>query len=278
MHDGNMDDARHYMEAARTAGTHNVVALTQYGIMTKDSERAIAILKEALTLDPKYPEAHWALGDKISDPRRRLAEWKQAVALAPRHYEWWEQYAKLCLDQKQYAEAGRAWLAAAQAAPDAAHRDSYLASRGQIDDLRLDDEAGERRREAAAKAAEIERLKAEARKEIADMEAKVNTRPLTKEDTEKAVDWFEINGSGSVTGTLTRVQCANRQFQLDVKDDMGKAVRLLVVDPSQISISGSDATLSCGAAKQRPRAVVVTFKPTKDTKGFAGEVTGIEFR
>ena len=117
MRDGNTEDARHYMEAARTAGTHNVVALTEYGIMTKDSERAIAILKEALTVDPKYPEAHWALGEKISDPRRRLAEWKQAVALAPRRYEWWEKYASLCIDQKQYAEAGRAWIAAAQAAP-----------------------------------------------------------------------------------------------------------------------------------------------------------------
>jgi tetratricopeptide (TPR) repeat protein len=277
MREGNADEARHYMEAARTAGTHNVVALTQYGIMTKDSERAIEILKEALTLDPKYAEAHWALGEKISQPPRRLAEWKQAVALAPRRYDWWAQYAQLCQDQKQYAEAGRAWLAAAQAAPDAEHRDRYMASRGGIDELRLDDEAAERRKEAAAKAAEIDRLKAEARKEIADMEARVNTKPLSKEETEKAVDWFEINGSGSVTGTLTKVQCVNRQFQLDVKDDMGKTQRLLVVDPSQISILGGDGTLSCGGA-QKPRPVSITFKPTKDKKGFAGEVTGIEFR
>ncbi len=154
-----------------------------------------------------------------------------------------------------------------------------MASRGQIEELRLDDEAAERRREAAAKAAEIERLKADARKEIADMEAKLNTKPLTKEEAEKAVDWFDVNGSGSVTGTLTRVQCVNRQFQLDVKDDMDHALRLLVVDPSQISIMGGDGTLSCGGtAKQKPRAVVITFKPTKDKKGFAGEVTGIEFR
>ena len=101
--------------------------------MLTDSERAQEILKEALTIDPKYPEAHWALGTKIPDPRRRLAEWKQAVALAPRRYEWWAEYAQLCLDQKQYAEAGRAWLAAAQAAPDVQHREQYLASRGQID-------------------------------------------------------------------------------------------------------------------------------------------------
>jgi tetratricopeptide (TPR) repeat protein len=276
MRAGDMEQARHYMEAARSAGTRNVVALTEYGSRLNDSERAQEILKEALTIDPKYAEAHWALGEKISDPPRRLAEWKQAVALAPRKYEWWSKYAELCLAQKQYAEAGRAWLAAAQAAPDVQTREKYLASRGQIDQLRLDDEDAERRKEAAARAAEIDRLKAQARKEIADMEARVNTKPLTKEEAAKAVDWTEINGSGRFTGTLIRVTCVSRQWQLEVKDDMGKAQKITVPDPSQISISGGDGTLACGGA-QKPRPVVILYKPVKGGKGFAGEITGIEF-
>ncbi len=276
MRAGDTDQARHYMEAARTAGTQNFIALTSYGSLEKDPERAIAILKEALTLDPKYAEAHWALGEKISDQPRRMMEWKQAVALAPRNYKWWEQYAQLCIDQKQYAEAGRAWLAAAQAAPDIQHKEQYLASRGQIDQLRLDDEEAVRRREAAARAAEINRLQNQARKDLADFEARANGKPLSKEELAKTVDWTDIHGSAKLTGTLVRVQCVARQFQLDIKDETGKVQRLVVADPSMLEITGGDGTLSCGAT-QKPRPVIVTFKPTADRKGFSGEVTGIEF-
>ena len=51
----------------------------------------------------------------------------------------------------------------------------------------------ERRREdAEAKGKEIDRLKAEARKEIwADLEARVNTKPLTKDDLAKTVPYFD---------------------------------------------------------------------------------------
>jgi Tfp pilus assembly protein PilF len=276
MRAGNTEQARHYMEAARTAGTQNFIALTSYGSLEKDPERAIAILKEALTLDPKYAEAHWALGEKISDKPRRMMEWKQAVALAPRNYQWWEQYAQLCIDQKQYAEAGRAWLAAAQAAPDIQHKEQYLASRGQIDQLRLDDEAAVRRREAAARAAEIDRLKNQARKELADLEARANAKPLSKEELARTVDWTDIHGSAKLTGTLVKIQCVARQFQLDIKDEIGKVQRLVVADPSMLEITGGDGTLSC-VANQKPRAVIVTYKPTTDRKGFSGEITGIEF-
>jgi tetratricopeptide (TPR) repeat protein len=276
MRAGDTEQASHYMEAARTAGTQNFIALTSYGSLEKDPERAIAILKEALTLDPKYAEAHWALGEKISDKPRRMMEWKQAVALAPRNYQWWEQYARLCIDQKQYAEAGRAWLAAAQAAPDIQHKEQYLASRGQIDQLRLDDEEAVRRREAAARAAEIDRLKNQARKELADLEARANGKPLSKEELARTVDWTDIHGSAKLTGTLVKVQCVAREFQLDIKDEIGKVQRLLVADPSMLEITGGDGTLSCGA-NQKPRAVIVTYKPTAERKGFSGEVTGIEF-
>jgi Tfp pilus assembly protein PilF len=274
---GDQEQARHYMEAARSAGTHNVVALTEYGKTILDEERAQAVLKEALTIDPKYAEAHWVLGEKIFEMPRRLAEWKQAVALAPRRFDWWARYAQLCQHQKQYAEAGRAWLAAAQNAPTPEQRELYLASRGQIDQLRLDDEETERRKAAAARAAEIEALKNKAKKELADAEARYSTKPLTKDEAAKVVDWTDINGSGRVNGSLTKVTCVNRQVQLEVKDEMGKSLRLLIPDPAQISILGGDGTLTCGGA-QKPRPATITFRPTPaDKKGFTGEVTGIEF-
>jgi hypothetical protein len=268
--------ARKYMEEARRGGTKNVSALTSYSALEKDPESAIAILKEALTADPKYAPAHWALGERVTDPRRRLAEWKQALALAPRKYDWWAQYAQLCIDQKQYAEAGRAWIAAAQSAPDAQTRAEYLNLRGQIDQLRREDEDAERRKEAAAAAADMERLKSQAKKELADLEARANAHPLSKDDGVKTVDWDEVNGSETVTGKLMRVECVGKQLRLEVKDDAGKTQRLLVPDPSLVEMTGADPTVACGP--QKPRPVRISYKPNKDKGGISGEATRIEFR
>ena len=264
--------ARTYMEAARKAGTKNFVALTEYASLEPDDAKAQTILKEALSIDAKYAPAHWALGERISDAPRRLAEWKQAVNLAPRNYEWWAKYAQLCVDQKQFAEAGRAWVAAAQSTPDVAHREQYLSARSLIETQRLDAEDVERRRDAAAKAAEIDRLKAEARKEIADLEARVNTKPLSPADAAKTVEWFDSSGSDKMTGTLTRVECTGKQVKLTVKSDEGKVSTFLIPDIEQVEIDGD--SLTCGG--QKARRVNVSYKASK-SKGITGEATRMEF-
>ncbi len=272
--------ARTYMEAARKAGTKNFVALTAYATLDSDSVNAETILKEALTLDPKYAPAHWELGSQLFEPARRMAEWKQAVNLAPRRYDWWAQYAQLCVDQKQYAEAGRAWVAAAQAAPDAQHREQYLSARGQIETQRLEAEDIERRKEALAKAAEIDKLKSEARKELADLEARVNTRPLSAQEAAKTVDWFDDSGADKLSGTLLRVDCTGKQLRLSVKNDEGRTVNLLVPDTQQFEIKSGES-LVCGA--QKPRRVIVSYKPAAkaakqdDAKAIAGQALGMEF-
>jgi hypothetical protein len=281
MRDHDPAKARTYMEAARKAGTHNFVALTAYAALESDNAKAEVILKEALTLDSKYAPAHWALGQKLQEPARRLAEWKQAVNLAPRNYDWWAQYALLCVEQKQYAEAGRAWVAAAQAAPDVQHREQYLTARGQIETQRLDAEDLERRRDALAKAQDIDRLKAEARKELAELEARANTRPLSAQEAARTVDWFDDTGSEKVTGSLLRVDCAGKQLRLSVQNDAGKTVTLLVPDPQQFEIKSGES-LTCGA--QKPRRVIVSYKPASKTpkadaaKAVFGEAVGMEFQ
>jgi hypothetical protein len=258
MNDRDIAEARPYMEAARKAGTHNFVALTTYASLETNPAKAIEILKEALGIDPKYAQAHWVFGENLSDPARRLAEWKQAVNLAPRNYEWWAQYAQLCVDQKQYAEAGRAWVAAAQAAPDVQLREQYLAARSQIEQQRLDSEDAERRKEAAAKAAEINRLKDQARKELADLEAHVNTRPLSAQEAANTVDFDDAFASEKLTGSLVRVECTGKQLRLSVKNDDGQTLSLVVPNPQQFEIKGGDS-LICGV--QKPRRVTVSYKP-----------------
>jgi tetratricopeptide (TPR) repeat protein len=275
MRDKDLAKARTYMEAARKAGTHNFVALTAYATLQDDPAKAIEILKEALTIDPKYAEAHWIFGQKLSDPRRRLAEWKQAVNLAPRNDDWWAKYAQLCVDQKQYAEAGRAWMAAAQAAPDVQLRERYLTARGEIEQQRLDAEDEERRKDAEAKARELNRLKDQARKELADLEARVNTRPLSAQEAANTVDFDDAFASEKLTGSLVRVECTGKQLRLNVKNDEGQTVTLLVPDPKQFEIKGGDS-LICGA--QKPRRVTVSYKPVSKGSKKDAEATALEFQ
>lgn len=270
--------AREYMEAARTAGTKNVVMLTQYGDLEGDPDKAIEILKEALTIDPKYAEAHWTFGERLSDPARRMAEWKQAVNLAPGKHEWWAQYAKLCIDQKQYAEAGRAWMAAAQAAPDAALREQYLNARGMIEQQRLDAEDLERRKQKEEEEKELNRLKDEARQHLAQVEARANQHPLTAAEKANTVEWFGDADSAKLTGILLRVECNGKQLRLTVKDQTGKAQILVVPDTGQFEIKGGE-TLACGVQKQK--RVTVAYKPAKPgekgTRTASNEATALEF-
>ncbi len=270
MRAGDVNQARTYIDAARKAGTKNAVALTEYAALEKDNDRAIAVLKDALSADPKYAEAHWQLGEKLTDPARRMMEWKQAVALAPRRHEWLAQYAKLCVDQKQYAEAGRAWVAAAQAAPNPQLREQYLEARGMIETQRLDQEDAERRKEAAEREADINRLKAEARQELADAEARANTNPLSKAERDKAVDWFDAPDELKVSGTLVRVICG-KPARLELRENDGKVERFAVGDLSSVQ------SISCG--NQKPRQVTLSFRPAKDgRRGVAGDVTAIELK
>jgi Tfp pilus assembly protein PilF len=270
MRAGDVNQARTYIDAARKAGTKNAVALTDYAALEKDNDRAIAVLKDALTADPKYAEAHWQLGEKLTDPPRRMMEWKQAVALAPRRHDWLAQYAKLCVDQKQYVDAGRAWVAAAQAAPNPQLREQYLQARGMIETQRLDQEDAERRKEAAEREAEINRLKAEAREQLAAAEARANTNPLSKAERDKVVDWFDAPDEAKVSGTLVRVICG-KQSRLELRESDGKVERFAVGDMSNLQ------SISCG--NQKPREVTLSFRPAKDgRRGVAGDVTAIELK
>jgi hypothetical protein len=247
--------------------------------MEKDPAKAIPVLQEAVSIDPKYAQAHWFWGEKTADPAQRLEQWKLATGLAPRKYEWWAQYAQLCVDQKKFAEAGRAWVAAAQAAPDAAHREQYLAARSVIDQQRLEAEDQERRKDAEAKAREMERLKAQARQEVRDIEARANRNSLSEEDAAKAVPWWDANEMppATLSGTLLRVECAGSQFRLVIRKESGQLVRLGVRDPKVIEVSGGDLKLACGT--QVSKAVSVTYTPAKNTKlPVSGEATAIALR
>ena len=207
---GDEDKAAGYFVEAYKAGSRNVLALTAYAKSEKHYDVAIEVLQKALTIDPKYAPAHWELGDKYDDPKQRMAEWKIALGLDPHNVDWWVTYAHLNEGQKQWAEAGRAWMSAAQATTDLAKREEFMKARGMIEQQRVDDEAAEKRRDEAAKAAEIERLKSDARKQLASVEARANAQNIKKGDNAPVVDWWDAANSSTLTGTLTRVDCVGQ--------------------------------------------------------------------
>ncbi len=275
LHAGDEDKASEYFAEAYKAGSRNVVALTTYGKAEKHYDVAIEVLQKAMEIDPKYGPAHWELGDKYDDPGQRLAEWKIALGLAPNNVDWWVTYAHLNEGQKHWAEAGRAWFAASEATSDPAKRDTYLKARADIEQQRLDGEAAQKKSDADAKAAELERLKVAARKEIADAEARANAQNTKKGDNAPVVDWWDDANSSSLSGTLTRVDCVGKQMKLQVKEAGGAARVLLVTDPNGIDVKGGEMKFSCGV--QKARAVVIRYKPSK-AAGVFGEVTGIEYK
>jgi hypothetical protein len=57
--------------------------------------------------------------------------------------------------------------------------------------------------------------------------------------------------------------------------EAGAARVLLISDPNGIDVKGSEMKFTCGV--QKPRAVVIRYKPSK-AAGVFGEVTGIEYK
>ena len=279
MRAGDTQQARNHMEAAREAGTHNVVALTAYGSLEKDPETGRGHSERSAYSGPEVRTG--ALGSGRED--RRSSPPHDGVETGGRSGAAQLRLVGAVRETLRGPEAvrgSRAGVAGRRAGGPGRSRAASrrLTARGQIDQLRLDDEYEIRRKEAAAKAAEIDRLKSQARKEIADMEARVNTRPLSKEEAAKTVDWADVNPLGdSLKGTLVRVDCAGKQLTLSVRDGAGRVQRLLVSDPAHVEIKGGDGTFHCGVQKARP--VTVLYNPAGlDKKTVLGEVTGIEFR
>jgi hypothetical protein len=188
---------------------------------------------------------------------------------------WAEEYAQLNEKEKYYAEAGLAWVLAAEAAPDLAKRDEFLARRSAIESLRIADEDAIRKAEAAEKAAELEKLKADAREEVRRLEARANKDPLGDKGKD-AVEWWDDSGE-KLTGTLVKIDCMGREFRLEIKDDKGATQRVMIRDPRKIGVTGGEMTFACGV--QKPRAMTISYKPVKDAaKGTAGDVTAIDLK
>ena len=212
-----------------------------------------------------------------TDPRKRLAHWKAAAERNPRNIQYWQSLAECYLADHNYGDAAKAWRQGEQAATDPAVREKMRSARAAIEQQRLDYEAAEKQRAADEEARDLERLKAEARAEVKALEAKYNKG--TQKSEAPVVQWWEgPKPDKRVVGTLRQIDCLGTQARLTVTAEGGANVKLLVVDPGKILLTGGgEQSLGCGAQKSR-RVVIGYWAKNNPRLGTSGEVATIEFQ
>jgi hypothetical protein len=277
LHDGRKDEARAHFAAAIAAGSGSARCYIEYAKLEPDNEKANTALLKAAGINSKLDEPFVLMARRDTDPRRRVAHWKAATERNPREPSYWQALAECYLAEHNYAEAAKAWKGGEQAATDPAVRDRMHQARLSIEQQRLDYEAEEKRRQAEEDARELEQLKAKARAEVHALETKYNGG-VPKSDP-KAVPWWDgPKPDAKASGTLTQVDCLGSQARLVMQTADGKALRLLVPDPSKIVVTGGgEQALGCGA--QKPRRIAVEYWVKANSRlATAGEVATIEFQ
>lgn len=271
------EEARRDLLASINAGKPSASSYIEYARLEPDNAKALDALDKALKLNPKAADGYTLMGRRQTDGVKKIQFLEKAAQLAPRDAFRWEELAKACLDEKAFDKAAHAWRSAEQAATSPEDRERYSAARVAIDQQRLDWEEAERKREAEEQERETHRLKAQALADLRATEAKANAgQGAAPQKVEKW--WDGPKPDGSVAGNLTRVDCVGRQLRLVIETEDHKLTRLLVRDPSSLTVTGSaDQKLACGV--QKPRPVTVEYFAKRNAQlGTAGEVATIQFR
>jgi hypothetical protein len=272
------DEARRHFRAAMDANSTSARCYLEYAKLEPDNDRATEALRKAAGLNPKLDEPLALLAQRDTDPRMRLAHWKDAAARNPRNPAYWKALAECYTADHNYVEAAKAWREAEQASTDPAERERMHQARMNVESQRLDYEEAEKKRKAEEEARELERLKNQALAEVHAMEKKYGDSGSQADPNAKVVPWWDgPNPSGKVTGVLKQVDCLGKQARLLVEGDDHKSVRLLMADSRVTIVGGGEHAFGCGA--QKPRRVTIEYFPKANPQtATAGEVATIEFQ
>jgi hypothetical protein len=258
----------------------NARAWYEAGMLESAPEKKRADLIKAAELNPKWADPFVRLSETEPGPIRRAFWLKKAAEASPRDIALWEALAKSAAEAEQFQDVARAWAMAERAAGSEDERQKVRDERLRAEQEHLDAADAARKREEEERQRDLDRIRQASLAEIRAAEAKANAKlnPSGQFSKEGAVEWSELEKSApSVDGVFERFDCIGQQGRLVIHTAQGKLVRLLVADPSQVSIQGSDGALACGA--QNPaRKVHVSYdqKPNQKT-GTSGEVRAIEF-
>lgn len=267
------EEARRHFAAAMAANSSSARCYIEYAKLEPDNEKATQALLRAAGINSKLDEPFALMAARDTDPAKRLAHWKAAAERNPRNANYWQALAEMYLQQKNFSEAAKAWDQAAQASTDPAEKEKMRQARLAIEGLRLDYEAQLRAQDAA----DVEKLKADARAEVHAIEKKYGD--AAPNSGQKAVPWWEgPKPGGKLSGFLKQVDCLGAQTRLVVEGDDHKTTKLLVTDPGKVALAGGgDQTLGCGVQKSR-RVSIEYFPKANSRLATAGEVATIEFQ
>jgi tetratricopeptide (TPR) repeat protein len=276
------NDARRLFQSAIESGSENARAWLEAGRLETDATKARADLKKAAELNPRWSEPYFRMAEVEKDNlEQRAALLKKAASFDLRNIDYWQTLARTQIAARNYPEAQKAWAGAERAAGNDEERARIHQVRLDVEQERADYEAAERKRIAAEREADIQRVKAQSEAAIhaAESEASKKLNP-DGGAAPKPVGWYEeLHGNAKVEGLFERFDCLGRQARLAIQPADGKTVLLLVRDPSQIVIVGSgEKAFACGAQKPAQK-VLVEYIAKPDTKQrIAGEAVSIEFR
>jgi hypothetical protein len=268
----------HFADAMRD-GSSSARCYIEYAKLETDNAKASTALLKAAGINPKLDEPFALLAERDTDPEKRLAHWKLAAERNPRNSSYWQHLAEAYLEDHNYEGAARAWTSGEQSATDPATRTRMHEARMQVEEQRLDYETAEKRRKADEEARELARLKDEARSEVHALEKKYGDG-RSADDMHAIPWWDDPKTPAKAAGMLNRSEClAGSQARLTIVTDDHKTLKLLVLDPSKLAISGKgDLTFRCGPAL-KPRRIAVGYTPKTNARlATSGEVAVIEFQ
>jgi hypothetical protein len=214
------------------------------------------------------------------DPALRVQLLAAAARREPRNVGYWRALAEAQDAAGQFVDAAKSWASAEVAAGSADERERLRESRLLAEARRRDEAEDARVRKIEETRRELEALKQKSMVGIqAALEKANRENPPMAPSSGKVEPWWDgPRPDGKVTGVLRQVDCLGQQARLVIEADGRKVMRLLVRDPSQITVAGGgEKSFGCGVQKPARRVVVEYFAKPDAKLGTAGEVAVIEF-
>jgi tetratricopeptide (TPR) repeat protein len=275
---GEREEAGRRLAEAVARGSLNARVHLALALVEPDPAKARAALTQAARLNPRWARPHWEMAHRESDAGKRLELLQRAAALEPRNPEHWLALAEAYRARKDFREAGRAWAAAEQAAPDEACRVRIRELRAQEESRRKQEEEAERLRAAEEKRRELERLKEQALASIQAALERANRANPPAPAGKVEPWWDDPRPRQKAEGTLERVDCLGKQARLVIQTATSRPLRLLIREPSGVVIvGGGDRNLACGPQRGGRKIRVEYVVQTDSRLATAGEVLLIEF-
>jgi hypothetical protein len=257
--------ARREFAAAMRNNSPNARIYYEAALLDGATPRAREEFIEATRMNPRWAAPLLGLANLETAPAEKVKWLEKAAAITPRDAALWRKLAETAMLAQQYAIADRAWAGAMRATPDPAARQRLEVAREQMASARADAEEQKRKREEAAKTADLERVKQQTMAEIhaAEQEADRAMNPGGEKLTMQPVPYASLESNTKKTsGTLSEVVCKGKAMTLVVRGDDGTVSRLPVDDPSALTSPDGTPLLSCGPVNP-PRRIAAEVRPGK---------------